>query len=135
MSDSGGSKGAVAEAGKVVNEAVVKPVLDEVGKAIEEGFQSVTGKTPTPQQTQQRQADDQKKLAEATRKIEWWKQIEVQQAAVRQQKTQEQVQTQQVKTEEQQVKQYKVQEKKQNLEAQEVARTRSEARAGKGVGG
>src|SRR3989344_3355950 len=100
MSD--GFKGAVGEAVKTTNEAVIKPLTDEVGKAIEEGFQAVTGKQLTPQQIAQKQQQDQKKIADAQRKIQYWKQIEEAKSAVRSKQQQVQIQTQQVKQQESQ---------------------------------
>lgn len=125
----GGTKGAFVE-------AVVKPVADEIGKALEQGAQAIAGKTPTTQQIQQKQMQDQKDIADTQRKIDYWKQIAQAQAQVRQVKKQEDVEKNQEKKEEAKIKQYEIVEKKQDSEQREdMARTQGERRAGRGMGG
>lgn len=58
----GGIRGAVSEIGEQVQQAVVKPVKDQVGQALEEGAQSVVD-TPKPQQQAQQQNSQQKMQA------------------------------------------------------------------------
>jgi len=132
MSD--GVKGAVAEAAKTVGEAVVKPVADEVGQVIEVGAQSVFGKIPSQQNQQQKQRQDQLKIAEAQRRINWWKQIAAQQKSSQQGQVQEKMAKSQQQTQE--IKQFEIVQKKQVKDAaMDVQRSRGEIRAGKGVGG
>ncbi len=129
MSDGdGGFKSAVAE-------AVIKPARDEVGKVIEVAGQAVSGKTPTPQQTLQKQQEDQKKIADVQRRIQWWKNIEAQQKTVGNQKKQEEMVEKSEQKQEQKIKQFEVVQKKQSLsESVKQAQTRTEIK-GHGVGG
>lgn len=135
MSDSGGNS-AIGEAIQTVNEAVVEPIKDEVGKMVEVGVQSITGSTSDPQKQARKQQEDQKKLAEAQYRIQWWKDLAAKQAGLNQQDKQEQAQKQQDKQEDKQVKQYEIVQKKQERkQAEEITRSRAELKAGKGVGG
>ncbi len=116
----GGVRGAVAE-------AVIKPVKDEIGQAIEVGVQSVTGKTPTPQQTLQKQQEDQKKMADVQRRLQWWKNIEAQQKGLSMQKKQEDLQKKSDQKQEQKVKQFEIVQKERSLEtAVKQAQTKTE---------
>ena len=132
-----------------VSEAVVKPIQDEVGQAIEQGVQSVTGKTPLPQddsqsnafspeELQSKKLEDQKKLKEAQYKIQWWKKLDEQQRSVREMQRQKNEQRLQVIAQEQkkkeEVKQFQLVEKKQKLNESQ-ARSQAERKAGRGVGG
>ncbi len=134
MSDGGNAPGNVAEAVNTVKEAVVKPVKDEIGELIEAGVQAVTGSNDDPQKQALKQQKHQEKLADAQRKLQWWKQIEAQQAAVRQQKQQETVQKQQEVKQSDQVKQYETQ-KKEVSKNQAVVNAQTSKETRKGVGG
>ncbi|MFH0937565.1 MAG: hypothetical protein V1808_04740 [Candidatus Daviesbacteria bacterium] len=135
MSD--GIKGAVAD----VNEAVVKPVVDEVGKAIEEGVQSVVSGPPKaspqdPATQQTKQAEETKKKAWATHVIDWYKKIDEEQAKVRQAKQQELTQKQQEEQQKKEVKQFESlqqEKKKEQLTAVQLAARATEIK--RGVGG
>ncbi len=87
------------EMGKATSE-VVKEAKDEIGKAIEAGVQSVVGTQLTSQQIQQKQAEEQQKLAEARRKIEYWKKIDQEQKTLRGKEKQIQLQREQAEEQE-----------------------------------
>lgn len=123
----------VAEA---LSEAVVKPVSDEVGKALEQGAQSVTGQTLDPAVQQKKEVENQKKLAWAQKVIAWYKQVDGAQKMVRQEKQQATQVQQQEQQQEREVQQYKLVEKQQKQ--QELTHLQKEARKTEirgGVGG
>ncbi len=135
MSD--GIKGAVADTAQDISEGVVKPVRDEVGKAIEEGVQSVVGtpKALDPAAQQQKQQDEQKRLAWARHVINWYKNIQNAQEKVRA----EQLQKLQAKNAEEQQKkqvtQFEVldkQKKRQEMSAAQIAARKTELKGGVG---
>lgn len=135
--------GPVRNAASQVGEAIVKPVSDEVGKAIEEGVQAITGNYKQPQaqdpnlnpavQAQKQQLDN-KKRQNIMRFISQYntdKQILQQQKVKEQQKKQQEVQEDQEKK--MKVRQIEVvkNQQKQTL-AQQQARSRSERKGGVG---
>lgn len=123
-------KSAVAE--------VARDVKDEVGEMIEQGVQSVAAPQLTPQQIQQKQLQDQKALAEARRKIAWYKKLEDSQKKVREASSQKEAARLQSQQQEKQQEVQKVQiqsTKKQQVISEAVLRTQAERKAGKGVGG
>ena len=135
-------KAAAAGAIRNVGEVVVKPAVDEVGKAIEQGVQSVIGGPQAqPQLTQgqieQNRADEQNKYTEAQRKIQWWKKLDEEQRKVReQQKSLDAARDKQETAKKQKVKQFEIVEKKKETAVQQAqARVAAEKRIGKGVGG
>lgn len=91
---------------------VAKDVKDQVGQVIEQGVQSVVGTPLTPQQIQQRQMEDQKKLAEARRKIAFYQQTAQAQQKVRQENKQKGMQRLQNQHQEKQVTEIKKEQKK-----------------------
>ncbi|MDD5416121.1 MAG: hypothetical protein PHE48_03920 [Candidatus Daviesbacteria bacterium] len=91
---------------------VAKDVKDSVGEALEQGVQSVVGTQLTPQQIQQKQLEDQKKLTEARRKIAFYQKIDQEQKAVRQQNKQKEMQKLQTQQQEKQVIEIKKEQKK-----------------------
>lgn len=126
-----------------IGEAVVKPVVDEVGKAIEIGAQSVLNKNPQqlqqtssamdPMQQQQVKQEEQIGLVDARRKIKYWQDLSAAQSKVREdQKKKEQERTQE-DTQKKKIKQFEIQEKKKDNIALKQAQTKTESR--KGVGG
>ncbi|KKS70760.1 MAG: hypothetical protein UV41_C0014G0014 [Candidatus Daviesbacteria bacterium GW2011_GWA2_42_7] len=119
-----------------VGEAVVKPVTDEVGKAIESGVQStVSGPQIDPAVQQQKQMEDQKRKAWAIKVIEWNKNLQAAQAKVRQEAQQKTLQQKQEEdSQKQKVQQYKVveQQKRQQVMAVQQAQTRTEVKKGPG---
>jgi hypothetical protein len=136
MSD--GSSGGV---GQLIQEAVIKPVVDEVGKGIETGVQSVvSGNMQTKQQQsdaqnpQQKQVEEQKKMGFWRHVLDRYRRIDQEQAQVRAQKQQQQVQQTQVEEQKKEIKQFQVQKKKQSI-SEEMARSQGERRAGRGNGG
>lgn len=143
MNDSGsGVKQFAEEMGQTAGE-VVKDVKDEVGQMIEQGAQSIAGKQFTPQQIQQKQLEDQQKLAEARRKIKWWKDIAAAQKKVREEEKQKQLQRQQLEEQEKQKKKMEEARRKQAIPqvakpltiSEAIARTQAERSKGRGVGG
>lgn len=117
---------------------VVKEVKDEVGQALEQGAQSVVGTQLTPQQIQQKQLEDQKKLAEVRRKMAFYQKVDQEQKAVRQQNKQKEIQrlqTQQQEKQEEQVKEIQVKQTKKQGLSEAVLRSQAEYKPGKGVGG
>lgn len=136
MSD--GVKGVVADTIKDVHEAVVKPVVDEVGKAIEEGAQSIVGsnKPLDPVAQQKKQEEEQKRKQWAEKTIDWYKKIDQDQAKVRAENLQKQQAKQAEENQQKQVKQYSVleqQKKSANITAVQAAARKTEQR--RGVGG
>lgn len=76
-----------------IGEAVVQPMKDGVGQALEQGAQTTTNTSPiTPQQKQKTQTEVQGRLVEARRKIDWWKKLAQEQQKVRDQQKQEELQ-------------------------------------------
>lgn len=139
MSD--GIKSGIGQMAVDVKEAVVKPVADEVGKAIEEGVQSVVSgpkiQDPQAQQKQQeKQAEEQKRKAWALRVIEWNKKIDEEQKKVRDQNQQKIVQAQQEEKEKQKVHQFQVMEQqKKDQQLTETQRAARKTELKGGVGG
>lgn len=134
-----GVKGAVQNIG----EAVVKPVAEEFGKAVEQGIQTVVQgpQNITPQQKpldvdQGRQLKEQKELAEARRKIAWWKSLGEAQREVREQEKQKKLQAQQsfgeAQDKQNQIKQFEVVKKKQDIA---LAAAQRKVEIKRGVGG
>ncbi len=133
-----GVKGAMQNIG----EAVVKPVMDEVGKAIEVGVQSVLNKQPVQPQTtspidpmQQQQISDNEQvgLVDARRKIKYWQDLAGAQARVREEQKKKEQDRLQVDTQKKQIKQFEIQEKKKDNIALKQSQIKTEVR--KGVGG
>ncbi len=130
---------------------VAKDVKDEVGQMIEQGVQSAAGKQLTPQQIQEKQLEDQKKLANARRVIAHYKKVEEEIKKVREQKKTEQIKKQQTEEQEKQKKNMEEEQEKKIIISparkgpqipgqpapmrEEIARTRQEIGKGHGVGG
>lgn len=134
----GGIGGNIKNVVSEVTEAVVKPVTDEVGKALEAGVQSVVAspqKPPDPKEQQKKQEEEQKRKQWALQVIDWNKRLQEAQAQVRQTQKQEETQKRQEEQQGQQVKQVKLVEKreKQKNLAVELSERKTEQR--KGVGG
>lgn len=135
MSD--GFKGAA----QLVSEAVVKPVVDEVGKMVEEGVQSVTGSQKTDPQKKS-DSPDPHKIAQddAVKKKQAWANIQkfnqqyTQQAQqLQQQRMKEAQEKQQVEVQKNhEVRQFEFAKKQKENEALRRQQTRSER---KGAGG
>lgn len=114
---------------------VARDVKDAVGEAIEQGVQSVVGPQLTAQQIQQKQLEDQKKLAETRRKIAWYKNIAEEQKRVRQKTEQKETDRLQSQQQEKQVEIQQAQAKQVKKTPEEVLRTQVEIKVGKGIGG
>lgn len=129
MSD--GIKGLVSDVG----EAAVKPVVDEVGKALEQAAQSVVRGSGTGQnQNPPKPAEDQAKLVEARRKIAFWKNLADAQARVRAQEKAREEERLKAEEKKKEIKQFEVAKKQESLNtAVRAAQTRTEIK--KGVGG
>ena len=87
-------------------------IKDSVGEAIEQGVQSVVGPQLTPQQIQQRKQEDQVRLAEARRKLNFYKKLDEEQNKVRMENKQKEQQRLQDQKQEKQVEEVKKEEKK-----------------------
>lgn len=137
MSD--GMKSGIGQITKDVSEAVVKPVTDEVGKAIEEGAQSVMGiptqKPLDPVEQKRKQEEDFKTKQRAMYIINWHKQLDASQGKVRQEEKQQVQQKKQEEDEKKKVKQYEVlqqQKKSQQMTALQKESRKTEIKGGVG---
>jgi hypothetical protein len=116
-----------------INEAIVKPVADGVGQAIEVGTKSVTGQTLTPQQIQQKQEETQNKLSDARRRIKYWQDLAEAQRRVREEEKQKQMQNVQAQQVQIQQRTMEISQKKRVLPAALASRNTTESK--KGIGG
>ena len=121
----------------------VAPVKDAVGEAIEQGVKSIIQPAPklTPQQQVQRQQQkvtEQKEMAGARYKIDWWKNLAAEQNKVRGQTQQEtNIQKQQEQEEEQKkqeakIKQFVIQKKQQEVNPALARKGKAEIKGGVG---
>lgn len=113
---------------------IAQDVKDEVGQMVEQGIQSIAGTQLTPQQIQQKQAEDQKEIAENRRKIAFYKQTAQEQQQVRQQNQQKEQQRLKTQQEEKQVTEMKKEEKKKQSVNPAIAYA-GKAEFKRGVGG
>lgn len=134
-----GVAGAIKQVGADIGEAVVKPVIDEVGKAIEEGAQSVIG-TPVqkpidPVEQKKKQEEDLKKKQWAMNVINWNKQLDMAQGKVRQEEKQKEQGKKQEEDESKKVKQYEIlqqQKKSQQMTTLQKESRKTEIKGGVG---
>jgi len=91
---------------------VLEDTKDAVGAMVEQGVQSVIVSTPTPAQVQQKQQEDQTKIAEARRVIQFYKDTDDSQRRVREELKQKEMQRLQDQKQETQVIEMKKEEKK-----------------------
>lgn len=133
-----------SNAAKLVGEAIVKPVTDEVGKMVETGVQSVTAKQPADD-TQKKQnqnlpnrqqlaQDDAKKKQNIMQFLQNYKQ---QESTLKQQRQQETHQKEQVEVQKkQEIKQFEFAKKQQRQTMQQAelmrAKSKSERKGGAG---
>lgn len=146
MSDGGGIKANIGQFAADVGEALVDPVKDSVGEAIEQGVQAVV---PTqkpipqdPQEAQKQQQDQAKKQEENAKNLQWanqtiarYEKIEEEIAQIRMKKKQEEQQKQQEEQQEKQVKGFELQQQNQksaDLTALQNAKARTETKGGVG---
>lgn len=121
-----------------IGEAAVKPVVDEVGKAIETATAPLVGQSPKPQSpadVQKKQQEEQKRKNYAIRVIEWNKKLQENQAKVRQQREQQLQARQQEEQRKSQVRQFELVEKEkkdQHLTATQLAARKTELKGGVG---
>lgn len=117
-----------------VGEAVVKPVSDEVGKALEQGVQVVsgTGQQVSQANVQAKQIETRTRLAEARRKIKWWKDLEEAQKRVREGLKQKSFDSAQDRQKQQEIQQFEVSKKQQKNVTLERQKTKTEIKGGVG---
>ncbi len=133
-----GSKSGLSQVGGLINEAVVKPIGDEVGKALESATASLTGNfsatTLDPKVQSERKADAERKKIQATAVINSWNQrLQTDLQKVRSINLQKEQARLETKVQEEKVKQFKVSEKKKQVNAALNAKNTTESK--KGVGG
>lgn len=105
-------KAGLSQVATDVKEAVVKPVVDEVGKAIEQGVQSVVNpQSLDPAVQEKKKQEEEKKRQHVLRTIDWYKNIEDAQAKVRYEQQQKIQAKNQEEQQNKQVKQFEVIEK------------------------
>lgn len=129
--------GALKQAAVDVGEAVVKPVTDEVGKAVEQGAQSTFASPQVdPAILQQKQVEGQKRKAWAIKVIEWNKNLQAAQQKVRQETQQKELQKKQEEQQQKEkVQQYRVieqQKKQQQFSVAQLAERKAEIKRGPG---
>lgn len=117
---------------------VAKDVKDTVGQMLEQGVQSATGAQLTPQQIQQKQIDEQTQMAEARRKIAFYRRNAGEQKIVRQenkQKEQQRLEALQQEIQQKKIEEIQQKEPKKPGLPEAILRTQAEYKPGKGVGG
>ncbi len=141
MADSGSVMGQFSDEMEQVATETVGEVKDAIGEAIEVGVQSVTNTNLTPQQIQQRQQEEQAKIQQARKTINFYQKTEAELKKVREESKQKEAER--IKAFEEDMKKKRAEmgqvdqgEKKpgQSL-SEEIARTRQESGKGHGVGG
>lgn len=135
-----GIKGALQQTAVDLGEAVVKPVVDEVGKALEVGTQSIVqgpqASALDPVVQQKKEDEKQKKIVWAQKVIAWNQKIAEDQKRVRQEKQQSEQQKFQEEQEVKKIAQYKIIEKQQKQAAViQVQEAQRKTETKKGVGG
>ena len=117
---------------------IAQGVKDSVGEMIEQGVQSAKQTPLTPQQIQQKQAEDQKKEMQTQKQItytrKWLKDVEMAQAKVRMENQQKEQQRLQVQKQEEQATEIKKEEKKRQPVDPAIAYA-GKAEIKRGVGG
>lgn len=119
-----------------VGEAVVTPVKDELGKAIEEGASTTFGIPINidPLAQQKKREEEEKGKQQAEKVIDWYQKIDQAQAKVRQEKMEELQKKQQEENQQKQAKQYQVIQRQKQL-PQAVAEAQRKTEVKKGIGG
>ena len=133
-----GGKSGIGQLATDIGEAVIKPVVDEVGKVIEEGAQSIVGtpKALDPAVQQKKKVEEEKRKQWALKVIDWNKQLELAQQKVRQENLQKLQAQQQEEQQKKQVKQFRVIEKQQkDQQLTQIQREATKAERKGGVGG
>lgn len=128
--------GTIRNSANSIGEAVVNPVKDEVGLALEQGVSSIMGtnlKPTDPKEEAKKKADDQKKRQNILRFLNQFNTDKQRYEVLKQQEEQRKQAEEQQKTQEKmKIKQLQI-VKKQKVEAITQAQTRMEAK--KGIGG
>ena len=151
MADSGNAIGQFTDEVEQATSEMAEDVKDSVGEMIEQGVQTTFGPKLTPQQIQQKQAEDQKRMTKVRSDLKWYQAIAADQKKLTEQRKQEKLQKQQS---EEQEKEQKIQDDRVNKkrifspakktpavpgqpvpQMEEIARTRQEVGKGHGVGG
>lgn len=131
-----GVKSGIGAAASLVGEAIVKPVVDEVGKAIEEGAQTTFGSSnPAQHQPKAETEEEQKRKQRAIEVIEWHRKIEEAQKQERERKKQQLLAQQQTEQQDKQKEQFEVVEKQQKnkqLTQVQIEATKAERKGGLG---
>ena len=132
--------GTFEDVSETINQSVVKPVTDEVGKAIEAGIQSVVGgSTVTPQDKQKKNLEDQQKIAQWRWRLQKLKELEEAQTKVREEQKQKSLdyardkQEEQAKKDKTEVKEFEVFKKQKEVNPEIQAKGKAEIK--RGVGG
>jgi len=151
MADSGNTIGQFKEEVEQAANEVASDVKDSVGEMIEQGVQTTFGPKLTPQQIQQKQLEDQKKLAKVRSDLKWHQDVAVAQKKLSEEEKQKKLQKQQSEEQEKQQKKLSEDEKKRVIISpakqtpvvlggpaqprEEIARSRPEIGKGRGIGG
>lgn len=115
-----------------INEAVVKPVISEVGQMIETGVKTSMGyNPPDPNEQKKKETDRQKKIAEWRWRLSQQNKLAEAQRKVRDEEKLKKLQKAQVENQESQTSQLEVAKKKENLAVRQ-AQTKTEIRGGVG---
>lgn len=118
-----------------IGEAIVKPVVDQVGQALEQGGKSVLYSPvlqPTQPQKAQTPAQDEAKKQEIRWQINRFKNVADAQNQVRQAKKQQQAEANQAENQKKEIKQFDIVKKQNKNIALEQATKKTEAKGGLG---
>ncbi len=72
MADSGNAIGQFTDEVEQATSEMAEDVKDSVGEMIEQGVQTTFGPKLTPQQIQQKQAEDQKRMTKVRSDLKWY---------------------------------------------------------------
>jgi|SRR3989344_1174890 len=130
--------GTFEDIGENLNQSVVRPVTDEVGKAIEAGMQSVVGgQRMDPQQKLKKEEEDKKKLSEWRWRLQKLKELDEVQKKIREdemrKKLSKQKAEQQSQQKNKQAKQFEVFKKQKEVNPEIGSKGKAELK--RGVGG
>lgn len=149
MVDPTGKVGQFTDEMEQATSEVAQHVKDSVGEIIEQGVQSVAGPTLTPQQIQQKQLEEQKKLSQARKTLKRYQDIAAAQEKVRDEDKQKKLILSQQEEEEKKRKKMEEEEKKKIIISpakktigpgqpplrEDIALSRPELKGGHGKGG
>ncbi len=150
MANPGNKLGQFTEEIEQATNEVAGDVKDSVGEMIEQGIQSVAGPKLTPQQVQQKQIEEQKRLVKARKTIKWYQDIAAAQKKVMEEEKQKNLQKQQEEEQEKQKKKQEEETKKKVIISpakktpqfpgqapirEDIALSRPELKGGHGKGG